>query len=127
MSAFAKIRKFLIRGRPKPLNEWFFVTFDDNAVHMRAEPPGKAAWSQDFAWDTVIRVCFKAEETLVSDGIYVFTSVRPESYVIPAEAQGGNELWLEILRRKLFDAKLAIEAACSTGGLFCWPPIGSAR
>jgi hypothetical protein len=58
---------------------------------------------------------------LVSDGIYVFTRERPESYVIPTEARGGGELWSEILRRKLFDATLAIEAASSTGGLYCWP------
>lgn len=122
MSVFSKVRNFLARRRPKPLNEWFFVSFDEKAVHLRAQPPGKPAWSQDFAWDTVIRVCFKAEDMFMSDGIYVFTSTRPESYVIPTEAHGGGELWSEILRRKLFDAALAIEAARSTGGLYCWPP-----
>jgi hypothetical protein len=121
MNLFSRIRAFLARGRPKPNDEWFFVTFDEKAVYIRAEPDGKAAWSQDFAWDTVIRVCFKAEDMLVSDGIYVFTIKRPESYVIPTEAHGGGELWSEILRRKLFDAALAIEAAQSTGGLYCWP------
>jgi hypothetical protein len=122
MGVLSKLRSFLARGRPKPLDQWFFVTFDDKAVHMRAEPPGKPAWSQSFAWDAVIRVCFKAEDLLVSDGIYVFTTDRPESYVIPTEAQGGGELWSEILRRNLFDAALAIEAVGSTGGLYCWPP-----
>jgi hypothetical protein len=112
------------RGRPKPLNEWFFVTFDDKTVRMRAEPPGKEPWAQEFAWDTVVRVCFRAEDLFVSDGVYVFTTQRPESYVIPTEARGGGELWSEILRRKLFDAALAAEAASSTGGLFCWPPDG---
>jgi len=126
MNILSRIRAFLNRGRPKPLSEWFFVTFDDKAVQMRAELPGRQAWSQGFHWDTVIRVCFKAEDMLVSDGIYVFTTVRPESYVIPTEAQGGPELWSEILRRKLFDASLAIEAAQSTGGLYCWPADESA-
>ena len=59
---------------------------------------------------------------MVSDGIYVFTSERPESYVIPTEASGGQDFWFEILRRQLFDAKLAGEAAASRGGLYCWPP-----
>jgi hypothetical protein len=124
MNVFSRIRTFLTRHKSKPLNEWFFVTFDDTAVHMRVEPPGRAAWSQDFRWDTVIRVCFKAEDFLVSDGIYLFTTERPESYVIPTEANGGGELWGEILRRGLFDAELAIEAAVSTGGLYCWPKEG---
>jgi hypothetical protein len=121
MSVFSKVRAFLARGRPKPLHEWFSVTFDEQAVHMRADPPGKPPWSQSFRWDSVVRICFKAEDMFVPDGIYVFTNERPESYVIPTEAQGGGELWSEILRRKLFDAALAIDAARSTGGLYCWP------
>jgi hypothetical protein len=127
MSILSKLRAFLDRGRPKPLNEWFFVTFDDQAVHMRAEPHGKAAWSQSFRWDSVVRICFKAEDLFASDGIYVFTNERPESYVIPTEAHGGSELWSEILRRKLFDAALVIEAASLTGGLYCWPTAEALR
>ena len=121
MTVFSKIRSLFASPRPKPISQWFFVTFDDRPVYLRAEPPGKPAWSQHFAWSTVVRVCFKAEDVFASDGIYVFTTVRPESYVIPTEAHGGAELWSEILRRKLFDAALAIEAASSTGGLYCWP------
>jgi hypothetical protein len=126
MNIPAKIRSFLERRRPRPLNEWFFVTFDDTTVRLRVEPPGKPAWSDAFAWDTVARVCFAAEDYTVSDGIYVFTSQRPESYAIPAEASGGSELWNEIVRRGLFGAELAIVAMSSTGGLFCWPPVNGA-
>jgi hypothetical protein len=68
-------------------------------------------------------VCFKAEEFLVSDGIYIFIEGRPQSYAIPLEARGGQELWSELIERGLFDAELAIQAATSTGGLFCWPPV----
>jgi len=127
MSILSKARALWARRRPKPLDEWFFVSFDEQAVHVRAEPPGEASWSQSFRWDSVVRVCFKAEDMWLSDGIYVFTRERPESYVIPTEAQGGGELWSEILRRKLFDASLAIEAAGSAGGLYCWPPPEAAR
>ena len=127
MSVLSKVRALWARGRPKPLHEWFFVTFDAEAVHVRAEPPGRASWSQSFRWDSVVRVCFKAEDVFMSDGIYVFTSERPESYVIPTEAQGGSELWLQILCRELFDPTLAIEAASSTGGLYCWPPTEGTR
>src|SRR5688500_9682232 len=122
MNVISTVRALLARRRPQPLDEWFFVTFDDEAVHVRAEPPGREAWSDDFAWDTITRVCFAAEDLWVSDGIYVFTTARPEGYVIPTEAHGGLELWSEILRRKLFDSNLAIEAAGSIDGLYCWPP-----
>ena len=121
MSILSKIRALLARGRPKPLNEWFVVTFDEATVYIHAKPPGRAAWSQSFSWGKVVRVCFKAEDYLVSDGIYIYTSERLESYVIPTEARGGAELWAEIIRRNLFDASLAIEAASSPGGLYCWP------
>ena len=111
-----------VSHRPVPLLDWFAVTFDDETVHLRADPPGREPWSQSFTWDSVTRVCFKAEDFLASDGIYVFTTQRSESYATPTEARGGADLWSEILRRKLFDADLAIRAACSTGGVFCWPP-----
>ncbi len=54
--------------------------------------------------------------------LYIFTSQRPESYVIPTEADGGGALWNEIFDRGLFDPELTIQAATSDSGLFCWPP-----
>ena len=122
MNLLSGVRAQFEQHRLKPLNDWLIVTFDEKAVHMRAEPPGKAAWSQSLEWEKIVRVCFKAENLLVSDGIYVFTNERPESYLIPIEASGGQELWQEILRRKLFDAEVPNEAARSTKGLYCWPP-----
>ncbi len=107
-----------------PLNVWYRVAFDDSEVTIEAAPPGRRAWRQSFAWSSVIRVCFKPEEG-ASDGIYVFTRERPESYVIPIEASGGAAFYDELLTRRLFAADLAIEAAAATEGLFCWPPGGS--
>jgi hypothetical protein len=37
------------------------------------------------------------------------------------DAEGGQALLDEIIRRKLFPAELAIRAATATEGLFCWP------
>ena len=91
-------------------------------VHLNVAPPGQEPWASPFEWATVIRVCFKGEGLLASDGIYVFTSTRPESHVIPTEASGGEDFWNEILSRGLFDAELAITAATTPEGLFCWPP-----
>jgi len=120
----AKVRKFLRRiSRRQPLSEWFSVTFDDQVVRINARPPRKPAWSQQFTWESVQRVCFNAQDFMYSDEIYVFTTQRPESYLIPTEAKGGSELWSEIIRRGLFEPELAIKAASSVEGLFCCPPM----
>lgn len=107
--------------------EWFQVSFDDEHVYLSARPPGHPAWSQEFRWDDITRVCFKQEDMWTSDAIYVFTSTRPESYAVPTEAKGGSDFWEEILRRKFFDPKLAIRAAHSQDGLYCWPPSDDSR
>ena len=122
MSLLARIRALWERRRPTPLDEWFFVTFDDHTVRLHVEPPGRQAWAAAFTWASIVRICFEAADWCASDSIYVFTSQRPQSYVIPTEAHGGNEFWNEIIRRKLFDASLAIDAATTEGRLFCWPP-----
>jgi len=117
------LRRFATKtGPPMPaLADWYSVTWDETAVHLDVAPPGRDRWKASFEWATVIRVCFKCEGILASDGIYVFTTGRFESYVIPTEASGGSALWGEILRRGLFDAELAIRAASTPEGLFCWP------
>ena len=104
------------------LCDWFTVTFDDTTVYLRASPPGQEPWTQQFAWDSIIRICFETEGALGSDGIYVFTTQRPESYVIPTEAVGASALWSQIIDRKLFDAKLATRILTANSGLYCWPP-----
>jgi len=122
LSPIALILRILTgKGIPK-LPEWFRVRFDASTVYMHADPPGKAAWSQSFPWDSIERIMFRAEGFESSDGIYVFTRLRPESFVVPMEAKGGSDLWDEILRRGLFDPELAIQAASSSGGDFWWPP-----
>ena len=126
MSLLEKI-KSLFSGHietPK-LSEWFVVTYDDEQIHLQVDPPGRSAWEQSIRWQDITRVCFKAEGLYLSDGIYLFTDRRPESYVIPVEANGGAELWQEILRRGLFDPELAVKAMSAEEGLFCWPDIES--
>jgi hypothetical protein len=87
-------------------------------------PPGRQPWQADIPWDSVVRVWFEAEGPLDSDSLYVFTSLRAESWVIPAEADGGQQLIDELIRRDLLNARRAIEAAYAHHGLFCWPPVG---
>ena len=103
--------------------DWYKVEFDDEKVTQKVSPPGQESWTQSFLWADVVRVCFEATDFLESDAIYVFTRTREKSYVIPSEAQGGLEFWNAVIERGLFDAKLAIDAAASGGGLFCWPEI----
>lgn len=102
--------------------DWFVVVTDDRSVSLSVSPPGRPAWQAVIPWDSVTRVCFEAADFLVSDGLYIFTSLRPESWLIPTEADGGQELLSELIRRGLFDARLAIIAAQAHEGLFCWPP-----
>jgi hypothetical protein len=102
---------------------WFRVTWDSEQVHLDVEPPGRSPWEASFTWSSVCRVCFKAEGLEASDGIYVFTTLRPESFAIPTEASGGTALWNEIVKRGLFSAALAVTAASAADGTFCWPPL----
>jgi hypothetical protein len=61
--------------------------------------------------------------SVASVALYIFTSLRPESWLIPTEADGGRELLRELIRRGLFDASLAVTAAQAHEGIFCWPPL----
>jgi hypothetical protein len=103
------------------LAEWFVVEWDNEEVRISATPTGMKAWEQKFLWGNVIRICYQVESFEVSDAIYIFTSKRPESYVIPTEASGGSEFWNEILDRGLFDPRLAISIASAKEGIYCWP------
>jgi hypothetical protein len=108
--------------RPPSLAEWFRVRFDDSVINLEVSPPNRPPWQAEISWGRIIRVCFKSGNWDTSDEVYIFTDERPESYLIPTEAGGGDALWDEIIRRKLFDAEMSIEAATSTDKLFCWPP-----
>jgi len=105
-----------------PINEWFRVTFDSTLIHIKINTPGKEEIRDAIKWTAITRVCFKTGDFMSSDEIYLFIDSRPESYLIPTEADGGADLWGEIIERKLFDANLAIKAATSPSDeLFCWP------
>jgi len=119
----ATIRTWLEHRQSRPVKEWFTVEFDDVNVRMRAAPPGRERWEQSFAWASVRRVCFKDEGLYASDGIYVFTSDRAESYMVPIEAQGGKEFFHTLAARGHFPPEIMLKAVRSTdGGLYCWPP-----
>jgi hypothetical protein len=110
-------------SKPIPLSEWFSVSSDDERVTISARPPQGEAWEQSFLWMEIERICFKAEGLLASDGIYVFTSQRPESFVIPTEAKGGSEFWAKVIDLGLFSADLAIQVmSAPEGTVLCWPP-----
>lgn len=104
------------------VSDWYAVDFDDEHIRLDVRPPGREPWEAEIGWADIVRVCFKAEDLFLSDGLYLFVRQRPESYAIPLEALGGAELWGAIVQRGLFDADLAIRAAMATNELFCWPP-----
>ncbi len=105
------------------LDEWFLVRFDSDSISLEVNPPNRPAWTAQIEWKHINRICFKAGDLYSPDEIYIFTDERPESYLIPTEANGGDALWKEILERNLFDAETAIEAATSTNKLLCCPAI----
>lgn len=126
-----RLKDLLLAGRsalPRPpqlpaLSEWFLVSFDDANISLRVSPPNGTSWGARIQWSRVVRVCFRAGDVYEPDEIYIFTDERPESYLIPTGAGGGRALWDEIVRRKLFDAQVAIEAMSSANKLFCCPPV----
>ena len=104
------------------LADWYHVRFDEKALYRDVAPAGRAPWTDAFDWADVIRVCFMAGDGLTSDDLYVFTSKREESYLIPTDADGGSALIGELMRRGLFPPELMLEAVKTEGKLFCWPP-----
>ncbi|MHA1908950.1 MAG: hypothetical protein ACW98Y_16730 [Candidatus Thorarchaeota archaeon] len=107
-----------------PLEEWFHVTFDKESIFIHIHAPEQEEVKTSLIWSEIIRVCFKAGDFLDPDEVYIFVSSRPESYLIPTWADGGSNLWEELIKRELFDANLALRAALSSDGkLFCWPEI----
>ena len=65
------------------LADWYHVRFDEKALYRDVAPAGRAPWTDTFDWADVIRVCFMAGDGLTSDDLYIFTSKREESYLIP--------------------------------------------
>jgi hypothetical protein len=68
------------------------VDFDERAVYRDVALPGGEPWSDHFAWGDVVRVCFLTGSLFESDELYIITSTREESYVIPTEAEGGRAI-----------------------------------
>jgi hypothetical protein len=99
---------------------WFHVTFDEHGFTRRAQPLGAEAWADTVRWDEIERVCLQMEGLFGSDALYVFARGREASYAVPMEAEGAHELLDELIRRKLFEAELAITAASSEGPVG-WP------
>lgn len=110
--------KNIFTGRPsQDVSEWFSVQWDDAGVTLDVQPPGREPWTAQFGWNQIERVCLKAEDHTCSDGLYIFTSLRPESWVVPTETKGGLDFLDELIKREVFDAELAIQAASATEGL----------
>ena len=122
MRILSRVFAFLKRAKPVPLDQWFFVSFDDVTVHVKAQPPGRDAWEQSFPWSAIERVCFKDEGIYASDGLYIFTNLRPESFVIPTEGNGGEAFFAALHAKGFFPTEIFSAAISSTdGGTYCWP------
>jgi hypothetical protein len=105
------------------LSNWYHISYDENGISWEVKPPGRKSWTDHCPWDCIECVCFKASGLYESDEIYLFALTREESYVIPTEADGGDRIIDQLIKRDLFDAELAIKAACAEEGIFCCPEI----
>ena len=103
------------------LDTWYHVSFDDEYIYRKVDPPEREGWNDKLRWDDIIRICYQLGDYLDPDELYIFTDKREESYLIPLEANGAPDLWGEIIERNLFDAELAIKIVSMTEGLYCWP------
>lgn len=119
---YARQYSYNVGSKYSALSEWFVLTFDDEEIRFDVNPPGGDGWHAHVKWKSIVRVCFKAGDFIESDEVYIFTDVRPESYLFPTQAGGASDVWGEIIRRGHFDAELAIKAALSSGTLTCDPP-----
>ena len=104
------------------IDTWFHVKFDEEFIDIHLHPPGGEEQRGRIGWDSIVRVCFRPADFLGSDEILIFVEGKEESYLIPVEADGGFELWDQIIDREIFDAELAIKLATSSDEEFhCWP------
>ena len=103
------------------LDTWYHISSNEENIYRKVDPPGQEGWSDKLRWEDIIRICYKPGDFLDPDELYIFTNEREESYLIPLEADGAQELWGEIIERNLFDAELAIKLVSMSDGLYCWP------
>jgi hypothetical protein len=102
------------------------LSFDEETVRLwRRDAAGDPVLHAEFAWDAVMRICFKDNGPLASDHLYVRTRERRAALVVPLEAVGGGDFWRQLPARGLFPAWLHEKATLSMDGRFyCWPPLG---
>ena len=106
------------------LSDWFWIEFDDNTVFVHANPPHNESWAYKFAWADVCRVCFEDGGLSQSDCLYVWIVGQEESFMLPTDASGGSEFFIELNRRGLFPDDLMKQAIGATdGGLYCYPSL----
>ena len=105
----------------EPIEKWYEVSFTSSEIKISASPPGRDAWTQLFFWEDIIRVMFQGEGIDASDGIYIWTTKRPESYVVPTDSKGGEKLIKELISRGYFESEKFQEAVLSPYGVYCWP------
>ena len=102
--------------------KWFEVDYDAESITISRRKLFLLKAVTEISWSRIIRICFLGGDHIKFDELYIFTDERPQSYIIPMDAYGALQLWSEIIKRGLFDAEIAIQAAsASSDELLCWP------
>jgi hypothetical protein len=126
MSDLSKIvRGFQKRTSDDSLSSRVSVAFDnENVCVRRVAKDGYPGDTARFAWDSILRTCFKDNGPMASDLIYLFVAGTIRPLTIPLECEGAGLLWRELRTRGIFPKTLHEQATLSTDGrLYCWPPV----
>lgn len=109
--------------------DWNAVSFDNEYVYRQGTLPtyrkffikvNQKAVQSNIKWSHISQVCFYSKGLYNPAEMKLVESFR-NTYIIPIDTKGGNELWTEIINRGLFDKELATEVMVSAIGEYCSP------
>lgn len=100
---------------------WIKVLFDENEFVLKYENPEEDNWIKTFSWKDIVKICFKSYDYGAPNFLYIFFEDNNYNCIIPIHENGGEDFWVEIKNRKLFNPKYAITADTSVSQYHCWP------
>ncbi|RMG24233.1 MAG: hypothetical protein D6732_23930 [Methanobacteriota archaeon] len=100
---------------------WFCCSLAEDGVHLSVNRPDNDHWDASFSWKQITKVCFKATDIYSVDVIRIYLDDGTH-YDIPLEAEGGYNLWEQLIDRGLFDSELAAQLRFAENEIRCWPP-----
>lgn len=85
------------------IDKWFFVSFNEIEVKIYVNPPNGNTWEEIFYWDSINKICYQFEDVYTSDGLYIYTTLRKNPFIIPLECNGGEIFIMELIKKNLIN------------------------